>query len=574
MAALGPLGEKKPAGTFLRFGCVPFHTGAETGSRKGWDLLHLGAIAAVLGAAGVCVLVWQWPPTFTPAFWVTGWATLGSLFLALGILAKRLIPGGTRRQKLAGIACGVLAAAILVAATAGAYSYLALGGTLRSLSVPETRAQASGRMIRLAYLRLPGKPGAAGPPIVYLAGGPGVSGIQTAMGARRPLFEAMREFGDVVALDQRGAGRLNRPNLACPGTWDIPLDRPLSREVAIPRLREYLRGCVQHWQARGVDAAAFNTWESAEDLEDLRKALGAEKLTLWGTSYGTHLALAYIKRHPGRVHRAILHGVEGLDHTWKLPGTFDRGMREVAQLAAATPEVARAVPDFLALAESLLGRLEREPVTAHVRDRDDRDPDDQRRLAVVLGKLDLQLATAQALGSTPWTLRLPAVYHGIAQGRLEPLAEFAANMRQQRREHLMTVMMDCSSGGSAGRLERIRSEAATSLLDNAMNFFFPEACDAVPAADLGDAFRAPVRADVPVLFFSGTLDARTPPANAEEIAQGFPASAHVILEGASHGDSLFLSSPQIAEVLRAFLRGNPLPSRRIAVPARLAPVRP
>ena len=46
------------------------------------------------------------------------------------------------------------------------------------------------------------------------------------------------------------------------------------------------------WRSKGVDLAAYNTNESADDLEDLRKALGASKISLWATSYGTHLALA------------------------------------------------------------------------------------------------------------------------------------------------------------------------------------------------------------------------------------------------------------------------------------------
>ena len=57
-------------------------------------------------------------------------------------------------------------------------------------------------------------------------------------------------------------------------------------------------------------------------------------------------------------------------------------------------------------------------------------------------------------------------------------------------------------------------------------------CEPWNARDLGDEFLAPVKSNVPVLFVSGTLDARTPIATAEEYRGGFPNSQHLILDGA------------------------------------------
>jgi pimeloyl-ACP methyl ester carboxylesterase len=67
-------------------------------------------------------------------------------------------------------------------------------------------------------------------------------------------------------------------------------------------------------------------------------------------------------------------------------------------------------------------------------------------------------------------------------------------------------------------------------------------------------YRTPVTSAVPALFISGTLDGRTPVANAEEVQRGFRNSAHVIIDGASHGDDLFLSTPAILENVLAFAR--------------------
>ena len=53
--------------------------------------------------------------------------------------------------------------------------------------------------------------------------------------------------------------------------------------------------CAAELRDKGIDLAAYNTEASADDLEDLRKALGAPKISLFGFSYGTHLALAAIR---------------------------------------------------------------------------------------------------------------------------------------------------------------------------------------------------------------------------------------------------------------------------------------
>src|SRR5262245_56881443 len=83
----------------------------------------------------------------------------------------------------------------------------------RPVSVPEQHSDPHGTKITLAFLRLKSTSPQPGPPIFYLAGGPGGSGISLAKGPRGSLFLPMREAGDVIALDQRGVG-LSEPNLA------------------------------------------------------------------------------------------------------------------------------------------------------------------------------------------------------------------------------------------------------------------------------------------------------------------------------------------------------------------------
>jgi pimeloyl-ACP methyl ester carboxylesterase len=73
---------------------------------------------------------------------------------------------------------------------------------------------------------------------------------------------------------------------------------------------------------------------------------------------------------------------------------------------------------------------------------------------------------------------------------------------------------------------------------------------------------------VPVLFISGTLDVKTPPANAEDILPGFPNGRHLLIDGGSHDDDLFLASPRIADAMVDFLKGGPVLDRVELKPLR------
>ena len=140
-------------------------------------------------------------------------------------------------------------------------------------SVPERHSGPHGRKITLAFLRLKSTSPQPGPPIFYLAGGPGGSGISLAKGPRGSLFLAMREAGDVIALDQRGAG-LSDSNLNCPESLEFPLAFPGDFAPLLRRFEEASRACASFWRGRGVDLAAYNVVENAHDLDSLRQALG------------------------------------------------------------------------------------------------------------------------------------------------------------------------------------------------------------------------------------------------------------------------------------------------------------
>ena len=436
-----------------------------------------------------------------------------------------------------------------------------------TLLVPENRSNPDSNLIELAFVRFKSTAKNPGPPIVYLAGGPGGSGIGTATGSRFPLFMALREIGDVIAFDQRGTG-YSKPNLGCYERLAVPLDVVPSRAAAVAELRKNARGCIEYWRdVQRVDLNAYNTNESADDLEDLRKALGAKQITLWSISYGTHLALTTIRRHPDSIHRAILAGTEGPDHTYKLPSNVQKHLEDLAAVVKADPTIGKDIPDLLGLMKSVFDRLDAQPQTVEVN-----DPRTKQNVKVIVNKFVLQSIVANNIGTTV-TANFPAFFYRASKGDFTNPAQVWLSISQQNIGSAMSYMMDCASGQTAARRERIAREAKETLLEDISNFPFPDICEEWKAPDLGDQFRSPVTANVPVLFISGTLDARTPVSNAEEYRVGCANSTHIIIDGAVHSDPLFLSSPKIKDGMLEFLKGQPVTVTKIsAPPMKFAPL--
>ncbi len=439
------------------------------------------------------------------------------------------------------------------------------------LSVPENRKDPNTKLIELVFIRFKSTSASPGPPIIYLAGGPGGSGIATARGTRFPLFMAMREVGDVIAFDQRATGN-STPDLDCPQTLDYPLDRAGAREEFLRQLKQKSRECAEHWKSKGVDLAGYNTNESADDIESLRVALGAEKVSLWGISYGTHLALATIRRHEKRIHQAILAGVEGPAHSFKLPSNIQENLEKINRLVKADASLNKQIPDLIAMMKTVLERLEKQPLQLEAT-----NPQTRERVKVTVGRFDLERLTASVVGNEA-VAQIPAIYHALFNGNTShPLISvLAGRVFAQRRGQLGSAMpfaMDCASGVSKNRRERILREARGSLLRDSIDFPFPDVCEGWGVPDLGEGFRSAVKSSVPALFISGTLDARTPVSNAEEVRKGFATSVHLIIDGAVHSDPLFLSSPRIKDVMLEFMKEKPISTTRITLPPmRFAPV--
>ena len=413
------------------------------------------------------------------------------------------------------------------------------------VKVPENRANPSGRTIELHYVRFPATTPQAGPPIIYLAGGPGGSGVATARGRRFPLFMAMRAFGDVIALDQRGTGwSAAAPD--CP-VDPAPLDKPASVKDITAAARAELEKCRAFWTKEGFDVAGYTTVESARDLDALRTHLRAEKVTLWGISYGTHLALAAVKVLGPRIDRLVLASAEGLDQTVKLPSRTDAYFQRLQAAIDEQPAAKAMLPDAAGLMRAVHAQLERAPVMIPL-------PGQAGR--VLLTKTLMQQMASGSISDPRGAARMLLLYGAVAGRQYAPVAQVLARYLpylSPNKLPLMPAAMDVASGIGAERLQRVEREAKTAVLGDLLNYPMPHLAGALDL-DLGDGFRTPPTSDVPTLLLSGTLDGRTYPESQQEAVRKLSNVTTVTVTNAGH--NLFMVSPEVTATIERFMRGE------------------
>ncbi|HEX7298862.1 MAG TPA: alpha/beta fold hydrolase, partial [Solirubrobacteraceae bacterium] len=153
--------------------------------------------------------------------------------------------------------------------------------------------------------------------LVVLTGGPGQGGVDYVPRVRARMRAVLRAYR-LVMLDQRGTGA---GALRCPA---------LQRAVGTSDLTVPPKGAVEAC-ARQIGPARrfYSTADTVADLEMLRAALGADKLTLDGTSYGTFVAERFAIAHPDRVARLVLDSVVPAA---SLDGLEVDGMHETARV--------------------------------------------------------------------------------------------------------------------------------------------------------------------------------------------------------------------------------------------------
>lgn len=286
-------------------------------------------------------------------------------------------------------------------------------------------------------------------------------------------------------------------------------------------------------------------------------AIGAPRLQLWGISYGTHLALAIMRRHPAAIERAVLASAEGMDQTVKLPAAVDAALARVAAVANGAGG-----EDLIATMRRVHSRLDAAPVTLKVGDA-------TASLRFTMDSFALRTLIGVIAKNPRGISDLEGIYAAFDAGQEQALAPMLYGMMLKDPLVMlgMPELMDLASGISAPRRAIIERQSRTALAGDATNFPMPQIAGAVTALDLGDGFRRNIRSAIPTLLFSGDLDLRTPLEEQAAAKTGLRRLTRIIVRNGGH--DLFEADPRIAGMIVAFLKGEPVDSTplTIALPA-------
>jgi len=215
------------------------------------------------------------------------------------------------------------------------------------LRVPQFRDDPAGMQFDIFYAQLQATtPSADQPPLLFLAGGPGASGVYDAPMLASTLAP-LRADRDLIFFDIRGAG-FSQPRLDCAALGDIR---------AGP-------ACMASLRAQGIEPLAFNTLQNAADAADLLAALGYEQADLLGVSYGTRLALEMVRSQPQAVRAVVLDSVvapETLTYELQALGDYEAKLWPFADCEA-TPACSGRFGAMAGRFLALINRLDEEDV--------------------------------------------------------------------------------------------------------------------------------------------------------------------------------------------------------------------
>jgi pimeloyl-ACP methyl ester carboxylesterase len=391
-----------------------------------------------------------------------------------------------------------------------------------NVSVPEDSAAPIGKRIDIFVAVLPSlTPRPEADPLFIFAGGPGQAASD--LGRLASTMQSIRKSRDIVLVDQRGTGKSK--TLSCDLSNNTVNKDPLV-EAFNPDPQALEKDWVQCIATLKGNPALHRTDDYIADLELVRQGLGLGKINLWGGSYGSRVALRYMKLHPQSIRSVVLDGVAPT--SLRLPD--DALLHSEAALTAAlgactaSPECAKAYPRIAQTLNDLLSQLRSTPQAITLQH-------------PATGKPVSGLANDRTVVSMLWPLLyqpeavrlVPSLITAAAQGQYAPLAATIsgqpigeADIALAQRFAVMCA--EDMLGRTAPAYARFQ----------ALSEMFYSLCKSYPHGKVAPEFFEPTTSGIPTLLLSGALDPVTPPESATLTAKTLPNSKHIIVGGLGH----------------------------------------
>ena len=370
--------------------------------------------------------------------------------------------------------------------------------------VYEDRAAQTGRRISLNIVVVPAFSATpAKDPVFWLHGGPGAAATQTIPAAKGGFLEALRKDRDLVFVDQRGTGSSN------PLNCDLG-DDPTNLQQFFGELfpADKVRQCREEL-TQVANPSLYTTPIAMDDLDEVRRALGYDKINLVAASYGTIAALVYMRQHPDHLRSVFLAGVANTNIRQPLP--FAAGAQHAMDLlfedCAADKECQAAFPNLKKEFSEVLARFAHGPITAKLF-----NLTTKQEQAVSIARGNFVERIRLLLYTTTFGRFVPLIIHRAFAGDYLPFETLAVRYNPGgilARGMYMTVT--CSESVPFITPQDIITQTRGTFVGDYRVKVHIAACKEWPRGNVARSYIDPVNSDIPVLMISGELDASTPP---------------------------------------------------------------
>lgn len=398
-----------------------------------------------------------------------------------------------------------------------------VAGLCGTLDVPEDRSNPSGRRVGLRVAVIPAVAAVPRPdPLFAIAGGPKEASSE--FFAWMPgVYADVHATRDIVLVDQRGTGASNAVSL--PAMPDVS---GLSAAEADAALATWIRDTLA---ATDVDPRFYTSAVAADDLDEVRQALGYDRVNLYGASYGGTLAQYYLRRHGDHVRVAVLDGATPLDVPVfeRIAASSQQALDLLLSRCEQDTACRGAFPDLRAEWTTLRAGLETGITTTVV------NPETGEAAVAELALVGPSLHNALLTGSG--AARIPLAIHLASEGRWDQTGQLVPPVSSGGPTLLMADEIFCSEAWARfepGEVERVGNGSYALPAQLAEAATRERLCRHLPKGVVAPGDGAPLRTSLPILWLTADADPQDPPANLTAVPAQQPNARIIVVPGHEH----------------------------------------
>jgi pimeloyl-ACP methyl ester carboxylesterase len=360
-------------------------------------------------------------------------------------------------------------------------------------------------------------------PVFYLAGGPGQAAREVYPQIANAFRDILRER-DVILVDQRGTG--GSAALQCKDESVVLADVP---DDGVEAVKNATLNCLKSLKA---DVQFYSTLEAIEDLEAVRKAVGAVQVNLIGGSYGTRVAQTYLRYHPTSIRTVVIDGV--VPQEMALGGEHGSNLDSAlkANLARCNHDKACAARfgDVWATVQKMRAQYKSTPSKVMVDDPTTGKPVEKSlNGGTFAGLLRLYAYAPETVSLLPITIDEAA--RGRPQSLINQTSMLTSSLIEGMSQGMSSTVICTEDFPFAGKPGPAETDTlmGTEIYDG-----YQTICPLWPHHAVPADFKQPMKTDKPILLLSGEFDPVTPPRYAEQAMRGMSNSKHIVVKFQGH----------------------------------------